>query len=356
MTKISPIRAIAGKRTIVPQRLQEAVHHQRPLDRLGRRDRDAPRDRHADARRAFLPGDGALCHAGGDADAARRSAVNLDQWLADEVQIVFAEQEGAAFVSGDGTNKPKGFLSLHHRSPMAPGPGAISATSRPAPPAPSRRDQSVRRADRSHLCAEVRLIAPTRIWVMNRKTQASIRKFKDADGNYHLAAAGALAASLRLRCMSYPVAEAEDMPDIAANSLLDRVRRFRARLSGGRSRRHHVLRDPYSRQALRAVLHDQARRRRRAGLRGHQADEVRGVVAERTSRPPLPSGERAGVRGARMSENPSPAPMQSVGTTSPQWGEVEKSLAGPPLSLPEGVADARVPGRAEPIAGSDSSC
>ena len=38
------------------------------------------------------------------------SAVNIDEWLAEEVQIAFAEQEGTAFVSGDGTNKPKGFL------------------------------------------------------------------------------------------------------------------------------------------------------------------------------------------------------------------------------------------------------
>ena len=66
------------------------------------------------------------------------------------------------------------------------------------------------------------------------------------------------------------------MPDIASNSysiafgdfargylVVDRV--------GIR-----MLRDPYSRQALCAVLHDQARRRRRAELRSHQADEVRG--------------------------------------------------------------------------------
>jgi HK97 family phage major capsid protein len=38
------------------------------------------------------------------------SQVDIEQWLADEVQIVFAEQEGAAFVNGDGAAKPKGFL------------------------------------------------------------------------------------------------------------------------------------------------------------------------------------------------------------------------------------------------------
>src|SRR5581483_2930084 len=39
------------------------------------------------------------------------SAVDIETWLANEVQIVFAEQEGAAFVNGDGTNKPTGFLN-----------------------------------------------------------------------------------------------------------------------------------------------------------------------------------------------------------------------------------------------------
>lgn len=39
------------------------------------------------------------------------SQVDIEQWLAGEVQIVFAEQEGAAFISGNGTTQPKGFLT-----------------------------------------------------------------------------------------------------------------------------------------------------------------------------------------------------------------------------------------------------
>ena len=38
------------------------------------------------------------------------SAVNLDEWIADEVQQAFADQEGTAFVTGNGVNRPKGFL------------------------------------------------------------------------------------------------------------------------------------------------------------------------------------------------------------------------------------------------------
>jgi HK97 family phage major capsid protein len=38
------------------------------------------------------------------------SQVDIEQWLAEEVQTVFAEQEGAAFVNGTGSGQPKGFL------------------------------------------------------------------------------------------------------------------------------------------------------------------------------------------------------------------------------------------------------
>ncbi|MCX7899248.1 MAG: phage major capsid protein, partial [Methylocystis sp.] len=39
------------------------------------------------------------------------AVVDIEQWIADEVQTAFAEQESAAFVNGDGVNKPKGFLA-----------------------------------------------------------------------------------------------------------------------------------------------------------------------------------------------------------------------------------------------------
>jgi len=52
---------------------------------------------------------------------------------------------------------------------------------------------------------------------MNRKTQAAIRKFKDDGGDY-LWQPPSIAGGRASR-MTFPVVEAEDMPDIAANSL-----------------------------------------------------------------------------------------------------------------------------------------
>ncbi len=161
------------------------------------------------------------------------------------------------------------------RSRKPPGPGPRSATSRPAPPARSTADEPVD--------ALIDLVYALKAgyrqngtFVMNRKTQAAVRKLKDGDGQYLWqppAQAGGRASLL-----TYPVVEAEDMPDIAANCLLDRVRRFPPRLSGGRPPGRARAARSVHRQALCAVLHHQARRRRRAGLRRDQAVEVRGVV------------------------------------------------------------------------------
>src|SRR5262249_21749656 len=55
------------------------------------------------------------------------------------------------------------------------------------------------------------------LFVMNRKTQSAIRKFKDTTGNYLWQPPATVGG--RATLMTFPVIEAEDMPDIATNSL-----------------------------------------------------------------------------------------------------------------------------------------
>ncbi len=71
LTAISPIRGIAGVRQISSNVYKKPFMTAGAGGRLGRRDRRAHADQYADARRAVVPGDGALRHAGGDRDAAR---------------------------------------------------------------------------------------------------------------------------------------------------------------------------------------------------------------------------------------------------------------------------------------------
>src|SRR5262245_14144246 len=110
------------------------------------------------------------------------SAVNIDEWLAQEVEQVFAAQEGTAFVIGDGNNKPKGFLS-YNSVPNASwswgNTGYIASGLAGAFPSSSPSDALV------DLIYSVNAgYRQNGVFVMNRKTQSTIRKFKDSTGNY----------------------------------------------------------------------------------------------------------------------------------------------------------------------------
>ena len=170
------------------------------------------------------------------------SAVNIDQWIAQEVDQVFAQQEGAAFVAGDGNNKPKGFLSYTtvangswswgNIGYIASGAAGAFAGSNPAD-------------------ALIDLVYAVKAgyrqngkFVMNRRTQAAVRKFKDTTGQYLWqppAQAGGQAS-----LMTFPVVEAEDMPDIAANALAIAFGDFKRGYLVVDRAGVSVLRDPYS--------------------------------------------------------------------------------------------------------------
>jgi HK97 family phage major capsid protein len=81
-------------------------------------------------------------------------------------------------------------------------------------------------------------------FVMNRKTQGAIRKLKDDTGNYIWAPPAT--ADGRATIMNFAVAEAEDMPDIGADSLSIAFGDFsRGYLIVDRLGLR-ILRDPYS--------------------------------------------------------------------------------------------------------------
>ena len=170
------------------------------------------------------------------------AAVDVEAWIAAEIDIVFAEQEGAAFVSGDGTNKPKGFLDYTKVADSGWSWGNIGYLATGVDGAFAASGPSDILVDTIYaLKAGHRQNAS---FVMNRKTQGTIRKFKDADGNYlWLPPSGpGQAASL----MGFPIAEAEDMPDAATDSFAIAFGDFRAGYLVVDRTGVRVLRDPYS--------------------------------------------------------------------------------------------------------------
>ena len=169
---------------------------------------------------------------------------NIESWLAEEIAREFSVAEGAAFISGNGTNKPKGFLTYDTSldgdatrdfgdlQVVHSGASGAFATSNP-------QDKLVelvhalRPAYRQGAC-----------WVMNSDTLARIRKFKTTDGAF-LWQPGMVegqAATL----LGYPVVEAEDMPSLAANSLSIAFGNFKAGYLIADRGETRILRDPFS--------------------------------------------------------------------------------------------------------------
>lgn len=170
------------------------------------------------------------------------SAVNIDEWLAEEVRVAFAEQEGTAFVTGNGTNKPKGFLSyptVANASWSWGNLGFIATGVDGAFPAVTPADKLI---DLVYaLKAGYRANAH---FVLNRATQSVVRKMKDGDGTYLWQPSGAPGEAPTL--LGYPVAESEDMPDIASNALSVAFGDFRRGYLIVDRVGIRVLRDPYS--------------------------------------------------------------------------------------------------------------
>jgi len=170
------------------------------------------------------------------------AAVDVGQWIADEVNAAFAEQETTAFVAGNGTNKPKGFLAedqVAEASWAWDKIGYLATGVSGDWPASNKSDVLI---DLVYaLKAGYRQNAS---WVMNRKTQGAVRKFKDADGNYLWQPASAAGGKATL--MGFDLVEAEDMPDIAAAATPIAFGDFRRGYLVVDRQGVNVLRDPFS--------------------------------------------------------------------------------------------------------------
>ena len=162
---------------------------------------------------------------------------DIDAWLADEVEIAFAAQESAAFVSGNGVAKPKGFLDYTIVAESAHAWGQIGSVAGDFADADAA-DQLIDLiyAPKSQFRANGR-------FVMNRRTVSAVRKLKDGDGRYLWQPGnGGEAATV----MGYPVTEMEDMPDIGDGNAAIAFGDFKRFYLIADRQGARVLRDPYS--------------------------------------------------------------------------------------------------------------
>lgn len=172
------------------------------------------------------------------------AAFDVEAWLASEIATEFARAEGAAFVAGNGTDRPRGFLAAPNsdEDDAARDFGTLQFLETGVAggfPASNPQDRLI------DLVQALR--SPYRqgaAFVMNSATAARIRKFKTDDGAF-LWQPG-LVAGQPDTLLGYPVVEAEDMPDLAANSLSIAFGNFRAGYLIAERSETQILRDPFT--------------------------------------------------------------------------------------------------------------
>ncbi|MFN7055848.1 phage major capsid protein [Hyphomonas sp.] len=162
---------------------------------------------------------------------------DIDAWLADEVEIAFAAQESAAFVSGNGVGRPKGFLTYDIVNDASHVWGKVGSV----PGDFTDEDAADQLIDLIY-APKSRFRANGR-FVMNRRTVSAIRKLKDADGRYlWQPGTGGEPSTVK----GYPVTEIEDMPDIGEDNVAIAFGDFRRFYLIADRQGARVLRDPFS--------------------------------------------------------------------------------------------------------------
>jgi HK97 family phage major capsid protein len=242
LASLSPIRSIASVRQVSTAVLKKPFSLTGPATGWVAETAARPQTNTATLSELSFPAMELYAMPAATASLLEDSAVDLDQWIASEVEAAFAEQEGLAFVSGNGANKPKGFLDYDTVADGSWTWGNLGYVATGVDGALPASDPSDVLIDLIYaLRAGYRQNAS---FVMNRKVQASIRKLKDADGNYLWQPPAAPGS--RAMLMGFPVVEAEDMPDAATDATPIAFGDFgRGYLVVDRTG-VRVLRDPYS--------------------------------------------------------------------------------------------------------------
>jgi HK97 family phage major capsid protein len=132
------------------------------------------------------------------------NAYNLEGELAADLGEAFGKAEGTAYATGDGNGKPNGLLNASGISEITTGAAAGFPTTNPA-----------------DVIIGVYHSLPTAhaqraVWMMNRKTLGTMRKWKDTTGRYLIV--DPISEGMPVTLLGRPIVEAIDMPDIAADA------------------------------------------------------------------------------------------------------------------------------------------
>lgn len=140
---------------------------------------------------------------------------NVEQWLIESAVEAIATGEGAAFIGGNGTKKPTGFLAGPTPVVTADATRAfgtlqyIASGQAAAMPASADLFYDLVYGIRARYRANAK-------WVTSKAVLSAMRMYKDSSGQYLWQPA--LTAGQPATFLGYGISEAEDMPGIAANA------------------------------------------------------------------------------------------------------------------------------------------
>ena len=174
------------------------------------------------------------------------SMVNIANWFSDGASKAFALKEGTAFVSGDGIEKPRGFLTYPTASidDFVRDFGSIQyvATGSTSPT----NDQLAA----AIVALSMKLRAPYRanaVWQMSRSVAAVVRQLKDANGLLLWATdSGRYVDGVPEKLLGFPVRLNEDFPQVGANSFPIALGDWKSGYTIVNRKGVTILRDPYS--------------------------------------------------------------------------------------------------------------
>ncbi|PWE48476.1 phage major capsid protein [Thioclava sp. NG1] len=166
--------------------------------------------------------------------------VNLEAWIAGEVETEFSYQEGLAFISGNGTNKPNGFLTYVT--------GGANAAANPLGAIEAKAAASGSAITEDELLDLIYAVPSAYTgnsrFVMNRTTMGVVRKLRDSTGRQLWEPSSQVGQPSQL--LAYPVTEMPGMPDIALSSLPIAFGDFRRGYLIVDRTGVRVLRDPFT--------------------------------------------------------------------------------------------------------------
>ena len=168
------------------------------------------------------------------------AAIDLEAWLATEVETEFSLQEGLAFIAGNGVNKPRGFLTY------AAGEAAAAVHPKGAIPVkPAAAVNAVTEDELLDLIYDLEAVYTANArFVMNRSTTGTIRKLRDSTGRQLWQPSSQAGEPATL--LNYPITDMPGMPDLAAGALPIAFGDFRRGYLVLDRTGVRVLRDPFT--------------------------------------------------------------------------------------------------------------